>query len=68
QIVIVPIFKSEEDLDAIEAYCKPWIEGLKSRGVRCRFDHRSQYKPGFKFAEHEAQGVPIRIAIGRRDM
>lgn len=68
QIVIVPIFKSEEDLDAIEAHCKPWIDGLKSRGVRCRFDHRSQYKPGFKFAEHEAQGVPIRIAIGRRDM
>jgi len=68
QIVIVPIFKSEEDLDAIQAHCAPWIEGLKAKGVRCRFDHRTQYKPGFKFAEHEAQGVPIRIAIGRRDM
>lgn len=68
QIAIVPIFKGEEELAEILKTAKPLSEALKKAGLRVFLDDREQYKPGFKFAEHEAQGVPLRIAIGPRDL
>ena len=68
QIAIVPIFRGEEELEQILATAKPLAEALKKAGLRVFLDDRDQYKPGFKFAEHEAQGVPLRIAIGPRDL
>ena len=68
QIAIVPIFRGEEELEQILATAKPLADALKKAGLRVFLDDRDQYKPGFKFAEHEAQGVPLRIAIGPRDL
>ena len=67
-VVIVPIYKGEEQLDAISEYLKPYIDDLKSKGLTVKFDNRDTLKPGFKFAEYEQKGVPVRIAIGARDM
>ncbi len=68
QIAIVPIFRGDEELAQILTTAKPLAEALKKAGLRVFLDDRDQYKPGFKFAEHEAQGVPLRIAIGPRDL
>jgi prolyl-tRNA synthetase len=68
QVVVVPIFKSEEDLARIKAYIQPVLDELKKQGVRVDFDGRDQYKPGFKFTQHEVEGVPVRIAVGMRDV
>ncbi|MBU2996957.1 proline--tRNA ligase [Cellulophaga baltica] len=68
QVVIVPIYKGEEQLDQISDRVDPLIKELRSKGVSVKFDNRDTYKPGFKFAEYELKGVPIRLAIGKRDM
>ncbi len=68
QVVIVPIYKGEEQLDQITERVTPLIKELRSKGVSVKFDNRDTYKPGFKFAEYELKGVPIRLAIGKRDM
>lgn len=68
QLVIVPIFKTDEQLQAIKSYISPLIEEVKSQGVRVEFDDRDQYKPGYKFTQHEVEGVPLRIAVGMRDL
>ncbi|MET4083418.1 prolyl-tRNA synthetase [Pedobacter sp. UYP30] len=68
QVVIVPIYKTDEELEKISAFAKALIEKLKQANVSVKFDDRDTQRPGFKFAEYELKGVPIRIAVGARDM
>ncbi len=68
QVVIVPIYKGEEQLTAIEAKILPLKKALEAKGISVKFDHNDKYSPGYKFAEYELKGVPLRIAIGQRDM
>ena len=67
-VVIVPIYKKEEELSAITAKVDQLSADLKKQGLTVKFDNRDTYKPGFKFAEHELRGVPVRLAIGPRDL
>lgn len=68
QVVIVPIYKGAEQLSAISDYLKPYIDALRAKGISVKFDDRDTQKPGWKFNEYELKGVPVRIAIGGRDM
>lgn len=68
QVVIVPIYKTEEQLNQLVEKAKEIKADLDKVGVRVKIDARDTQKPGFKFAEHEFKGVPLRIAIGPRDM
>jgi prolyl-tRNA synthetase len=68
QVVIVPIYKNEDQLDAISSYVKLLMSDLKSAGVSVKFDDDDSKKPGWKFAEYEMKGIPLRIAIGPRDL
>ena len=68
QVVIVPIYKGDEQLENIKARINPLVKALKSRGVSVKFDFADNQSPGFKFAEYELKGVPVRLAIGNRDM
>lgn len=67
-VVIVPIFRSEEELSKITAAVEPILSDLRKAGLSVKFDNRDTQKPGFKFAEYEMKGVPVRIAIGPRDL
>ena len=67
-VVIVPIYKGEEQLETLAEYVKPYITDLRAKGLTVKFDDRDTLKPGFKFAEYEQKGVPVRIAIGARDI
>lgn len=67
-VVIVPIFKNEEELSAIASRVDEIAPSLRQRGYTVKFDDRDTHKPGFKFAEHEMKGVPVRLAIGPRDL
>ncbi|RZL19348.1 MAG: proline--tRNA ligase [Pedobacter sp.] len=68
QVVIVPIYKGEEDLAKITSFVDELKIKLKGLGVSVKYDDRDSQRPGFKFAEYELKGVPIRLAIGGRDM
>lgn len=68
QAVIVPIYKSDEELAAISAAASGIISELRALGISVKFDDDDQKRPGWKFAEYEAKGVPVRIAIGPRDL
>ncbi|MCK8481514.1 proline--tRNA ligase [Psychroserpens algicola] len=68
QVVIVPIYKNDEQLDLITEKANTIIKDLKALGVSCKFDSRTTHRPGAKFAQHELQGVPLRIAIGPKDL
>jgi prolyl-tRNA synthetase len=68
QVVIVPIYKSEEELDKISAVANTLIADFKKLNISVKFDNRTTQKPGFKFAEWELKGVPVRIAIGPKDL
>ncbi|PTT00430.1 proline--tRNA ligase [Pedobacter sp. HMWF019] len=68
QVVIVPIYKGEEDLKNISNFVDELIPKLKGMGISVKYDDRDTQRPGFKFAEYELKGVPVRIAIGGRDM
>jgi len=68
QVVIVPIYKSEEQLEAISVKAEEIATALKKHGVSAKFDNRDTHKPGWKFAEYEFKGVPVRIGIGPRDL
>lgn len=68
QVVIVPIYKTEEQLDNINRRVEQMKKELKSKGISVKYDNRTTHKPGWKFAEYELKGVPLRIAIGPRDM
>jgi prolyl-tRNA synthetase len=67
-VVIVPIFKNEEELTKVSAAVDPIVKDLRKLGLSVKFDNRETHKPGFKFAEYEMKGVPVRIAIGPRDL
>jgi prolyl-tRNA synthetase len=68
QVVIVPIFKGDEQLNLIFEKMKPVMDKLKQNGISVKFDDDDQKRPGFKFAEYEMTGVPVRLAIGARDL
>ena len=68
QVVIVPIHKGDEELQKISAFVDELIPRLKGFGISVKYDDRDSQRPGFKFAEYELKGVPIRLAIGARDM
>jgi prolyl-tRNA synthetase len=67
-VVIVPIFKTVEELDRISEQANKIADALRKQGYSVKFDNRDTHKPGFKFAEYELKGVPVRIAIGPRDL
>ncbi len=68
QVVIVPIYKGQEQLEQISAKAKEIKKELEKAGVSVKFDGRDTHKPGWKFNEYELKGVPLRIAIGPRDL
>ncbi|MBF8456667.1 proline--tRNA ligase [Kaistella sp. G5-32] len=68
QVVIVPIFKGEEQLQQVSEVAFEIQRKLKEKGISVKYDNRTENKPGWKFAEYELKGVPIRIAIGARDL
>ncbi|MBL4670550.1 MAG: proline--tRNA ligase [Flavobacteriales bacterium] len=68
QVVIVPIYKGEEQLAQISEQVTVIKAELEAKGISVKYDDRDTYKPGFKFAEYEFKGVPVRLAIGPRDM
>lgn len=68
QVVIVPIYKTEEQFDAISEQVNGLIAELKKLGISVKYDNRDTQKPGFKFAEWELKGVPVRIALGPNDL
>src|SRR3546814_7287189 len=65
-IVIVPIYKKSEELDAISEVVEKIMNDLKKRGVSVKYDDSDKQRPGFKFAEYELKGIPVRMAIGDR--
>jgi prolyl-tRNA synthetase len=68
QVVIVPIYKGNEQLEQIAEKAKAIKEELEDKGISVKFDDRDTYKPGWKFAEYELKGVPVRLALGPRDL
>ena len=68
QVVIVPIYKNEEQLAAISEKVNQLIPALRAMGISVKFDNNDNKKPGWKFAEYELKGVPVRLAIGARDL
>ncbi len=68
QVVIVPIFKGDEQLAQINEIAFKIQNKLKAKGISVKYDNRTEYKPGWKFAEYELKGVPLRLAMGARDL
>jgi len=68
QVVIVPIFKNDEQLHALDIKANQIMDGLKALGISVKYDNSDNKKPGWKFAEYELKGVPVRLAIGGRDL
>jgi len=68
QVVIVPIYKEAEQLDKISSKVQDIIARLKSKGISVKYDDNDAKKPGWKFAEYELKGVPVRLAMGPRDL
>ncbi|MEN8857797.1 MAG: proline--tRNA ligase [Flavobacteriaceae bacterium] len=68
EVAIVPIYKGEEQLALISERVSGIIKELRGKGISVKFDDRDTYRPGAKFAEYELKGVPVRIAIGNRDL
>lgn len=68
QVVIVPIYKNDEQLEALNAKAGEIKRSLEAKGISVKYDNRDTFKPGWKFAEYELKGVPVRIAMGPRDL
>ncbi len=68
QVVIVPIYKNEEQLKAIDAKVEGIAANLRAMGVSVKYDNADNKRPGFKFADYELKGVPVRLVIGARDL
>ena len=68
QVVIVPIYRSQEQLDTINAKVAPIVEKLKKQGISLKYDNADNKRPGFKFADYELKGVPVRLVLGARDI
>ncbi len=68
QVVIIPIYKGEESKPTVDAKVDEIIASLKALGIRVKYDNSDNSRPGWKFAQYELQGVPVRLAMGLRDM
>ncbi len=68
QVAIVPIWRNDEEKSLVLEYGKAVFRLLKDTGIRATFDDRDQYKPGWKFSQHEVEGTPLRLAVGPRDV
>ena len=68
QVAIVPIVKDKSQYDLIDEKIEPIIQKMKARGISVHYDKRDTHKPGWKFAEYELKGVPLRLAVGPRDL
>jgi prolyl-tRNA synthetase len=68
QVVIVPIYRSDEEMNAVNTKAAEIMQQLRKMGISVKHDNRDTHKPGFKFAEWELKGVPLRIAIGPKDL
>ena len=68
QVVVVPIHSSDEQLEQINEKAEDIIKSLRAKGVSVKYDNRTSHKPGWKFNEYELKGVPLRIAIGPKDL
>ena len=68
QVVIIPIYKGEESKGVIDGKVNEIMQELKALGIRVKYDDNDNARPGWKFAEHELKGVPVRIALGLRDL
>ena len=68
QVVIVPIYRNDQQFDAVSEVANNLMKDLRAKGVRVKFDKRDTHKPGWKFNEYELKGVPLRIAIGPKDL
>jgi prolyl-tRNA synthetase len=68
QVVIVPIYKGEDRKELLDARGRELAGQLKAVGIRVKFDNNDNNRPGFKFAEYELKGVPVRMAMGLRDL
>ena len=68
QVVIVPIYKTSEQKAAIDARVHAIVSELKTKGIRVKYDDSDNARPGWKFAEYELKGVPVRLALGSRDL
>ncbi|HET8855182.1 MAG TPA: proline--tRNA ligase, partial [Salinimicrobium sp.] len=68
QVVIVPIYKGEEKLAQISVVAEKLASELRAEGISVKYDNRDTFKPGWKFAQYEMQGVPVRLAIGPKDL
>lgn len=68
QVVIVPIYKNDDGLKAISEKVQPLVDELSAKGISVKYDDADNRRPGFKFADYEVKGVPVRLAIGQRDL
>lgn len=68
QVVIIPIYKNAEQLVAVTARVEPIVAELRAKGISVKYDDADNKRPGFKFADYELKGVPVRLAIGARDL
>jgi prolyl-tRNA synthetase len=68
QVVIVPIYRDAEGLAKLSEKIEPIVKALKAKGISVKYDNDDQQKPGFKFAEYELRGVPVRLGLGMRDL
>ncbi len=68
QVVIVPIYKKAEELTAIDEKVAGWMSAFRKMGISVKYDNSDNKKPGWKFAEYELKGIPVRLALGTRDM
>jgi prolyl-tRNA synthetase len=68
QVVIVPIYKGDEQKKLIDAKANELVQQLKAAGIRVKYDDSDHTRPGWKFAEYELKGVPVRLALGARDL
>ena len=68
QVVIIPIYKNDEQLALISKKVNPIVDELRRRGISVKYDDADNKRPGFKFADYELKGVPVRLAIGARDL
>ncbi len=68
QVVIVPVYKNDEQLKEVDAKVAPIVANLRSRGISVKYDNADNKRPGFKFADYELKGVPVRLVLGARDI
>ena len=68
QVVIIPIYRGEKEFEELDPVALKVLKELKASGIRVKYDNRDTHKPGWKFNEYELKGVPLRIALGPRDL